>query len=403
MDWPVLTVFALVYLGMVLGRLPGLALDRTGIALLGAIALIALGRLDTARAWAAIDVGTIALLFGMMVVSAQLRRAGFYERVTARVAAADVSPAALVGIVVLVAGLLSSVLTNDVVCLAMAPLLVEATSRRGLAPVPFLLALSCASNVGSAATLIGNPQNMLVGERLDLDFGAYLADAALPSLLGLGATWGILVLLQRGRWQAATAAAPPASRPFDAGQAAKALVVIALVIVLFLATDWPREVIALGAAGVVLASRRARTREVLALVDWHLLILFAGLFVVNHAFEASGMLERAVAAARAQGVDPSSPGTLFLLTVPLSNLVSNVPAVMLLLPAATHADAGAILALASTLAGNLLLVGSIANLIVADQAGQLGVRLDWRAHARVGVPVTLATLAIAAGWLALRS
>ncbi len=403
MDWTILTVFVLVYVGMALGRLPGLALDRTGIALLGAIALIALGHVDTHAAWASIDVGTIALLFGMMVVSAQLHRAGFYDRVTSRIAAADLSPPMLLGLVVLVAGCLSAALTNDVVCLAMAPLLCEATARRGLAPLPFLLALACAANVGSAATLIGNPQNMLVGQRLGLDFGEYLLDAAVPSALGLVATWGIVVALQRGRWTSSAGVSPAERRTHDAWQARKGVLVMTLVVALFLFTDWPREVVALGAAGVMLASRRARSREILALVDWQLLVLFAGLFVVNHAFEASGMLARAFESARARGIDPSDPVTLFLSIVPLSNLVSNVPAVMLLLPTATHPDAGAILALAGTLSGNLLLVGSIANLIVADQAAQLGVRIGWKEHARVGVPVTLVTLAIAAGWLALRA
>jgi len=403
LDWTILSVFVLVYLGMVLGGLPGLALDRTGIALLGAIALIALGCIDTRAAWAAIDVGTIALLFGMMIVSAQLHRAGFYERVTVGITAARVSPSVLVGIVVFVAGFLSAVLTNDIVCLAMAPLLVEATARRGLAPVPFLLALACATNVGSAATLIGNPQNMLIGQRLGLDFGTYLLDAAVPTVLGLAATWGVVVVLQRGRWVATIARTAAASRPYDAGQTWKGLAVLGGVVIAFLATDWPREVVALAAAGVMLASRSQRSREILALVDWQLLVLFAGLFVVNHALEGSGMLAQAIGAARAHGLDPSEPAALFVITVPLSNLVSNVPAVMLLLPTATHPDAGTILALASTLAGNLLLVGSIANLIVADEAARLGVRIGWKEHARVGVPVTVVTLGIAAAWLASRS
>ncbi len=399
MDATTLTVFGLVYLGMVLGRLPGLALDRTGIALLGAIALLALGDLDSAAAWAAIDVSTIALLFGMMVVSAQLRVAGYYTRVTERVAALDLDPPRLLLLLMLVAGGLSAVLTNDILCLAMAPLLVELCARRGFAPLPFLLGLACASNVGSAATLIGNPQNMLIGQQLSLDFAGYLADACVPSVLGLFAAWAVLVALQRGRWRVPAGALRVAHRDYDAWQARKALLVTAGVMAAFLLAPWPREVVALAAAGVLLVSRSQRSREVLALVDWQLLVLFAGLFVVNHAVERAGMLDATVAGLAARGVDVSEPATLFVVTVPLSNLVSNVPAVMLLLPTATHPDAGAILALASTLAGNLVLVGSIANLIVVDQAQRAGVTISWREHARAGVPVTLATLAIAALWL----
>src|SRR5205814_10724122 len=152
---------------------------------LGAIALLAVGAVDSHEAWNAVDVPTIALLFGMMVVSAQLRVSGFYARVTAHIAALEVSPAKLLAILIAVVGGLSAVLTNDIVCLAMAPLLVEGCQRRGLAPVPFLLALACASNIGSAATIIGNPQNILIGQTLKLDFDRYLADALVPSVLGL--------------------------------------------------------------------------------------------------------------------------------------------------------------------------------------------------------------------------
>lgn len=179
---------------------------------------------------------------------------------------------------------------------------------------------------------------------------------------------------------------------------------MALVLLLiFLVTAWPRELAALVGAGLLLTSRRLHSRRMLGLVDWELLVLFMGLFVVNHALEASGLLATGVAALAAVGLPLDQPGHLFAAAVVLSNLVSNVPAVMLLLPVATDPLAGPILALASTLAGNLLLVGSIANLIVADAAERRGLRLDWRPHARVGVPVTLATLAIAATWLLWRA
>ena len=160
--------------------------------------------------------------------------------------------------------------------------------------------------------------------------------------------------------------------------------------------------LALAAAGVLLCSRRMRSRDMLELVDWQLLVLFMALFVVNHAFEASGGMAAAASRLSSAGVDLSRPAALFGASVLLSNLVSNVPAAMLLLPFASHPLAGPVLALSSTLAGNLLIVGSIANIIVIDQAGRLGVAITWREHARIGVPVTVVTLAIAAAWLALR-
>jgi Na+/H+ antiporter NhaD/arsenite permease-like protein len=398
-DYLVAAVFVVVYFGMFLGEIPGLALDRTGIALLGAITLVATGRLTLDGAWTAIDVPTIALLLGLMVVSAQFRLGGFYAAVTRRLGASDHSPGGLLALVVLTAGGLSAVLANDIVCLAMAPVLIELCARRGLAPVPYLLALACASNVGSAGTLIGNPQNMLIGEVMDLSFARYLWDGGVPALAGLGLVWLIINTAYTGRWRLESPVPEVNAPAFDRWQTMKGAIVVSAVIAAFVFTAWPREVVALAAAGVLLVSRRMASREMLGLVDWHLLILFAGLFVVNAATAQSGLLGGMLMAFRNSGVDLAHPATLFGVTAVLSNLVSNVPAVMLLLPAARHDLAGPVLALSSTLAGNLLIVGSIANLIVIDQARRLGIEIDWRAHARVGVPVTLATLTVAAAWL----
>jgi len=405
-DKTVLLVFAAVYAGMLLGGLPGLALDRAGVALLGAIALVAAGRLTVGQAWNAVDVPTLALLLGLMVVSAQFRLGGFYTRVGARLAEYRGSPARLLALLVAVAGLLSALLANDIVCLAMAPILAAGCARRRLDPVPFLLALAAAANVGSAATLIGNPQNMLIGQTLGLAFHGYLADALVPSLLGLGATWAVIAWRFSGRWERAVTLTRTEQRDlaFDRWQTAKGIAILAALIAAFLFAPVPREAAALTAAGLLLLSRRTASRDILGQVDWHLLVLFIGLFVVNHALLASGMTERAVTGLRATGIEPAGAPWLFGVTVVLSNLVSNVPAVMLLLPLArAQAQGGPILALASTLAGNLLIVGSIANIIVVDQAARLGVKIGWREHARIGVPVTVLTLAIAAAWLWLRS
>jgi Na+/H+ antiporter NhaD/arsenite permease-like protein len=398
-----IAVFVVVYAGMILGGLPRLALDRTGVALLGAIVLVAGGDLSLEEAAGAVDAPTLALLFGLMIVSAQFRLGGFYTHVTRRLAAHRASPEALLAALVATAGVLSALLANDIVCLAMAPILVEVCSRRRLDPVPFLLALACASNVGSAATLIGNPQNMLIGETLRLSFAGYLADALVPSVLGLAATWAILARQWRGRFERETPLSEVHAPAFDRWQSTKGILVLSGVVIAFLVTEIPRDHVALAAAGVLLLSRRMASSRVLGLVDWELLVLFFGLFVVNRAFEETGLLARALESLAASGLDLSRPDLLFTTTVVLSNLVSNVPAVMLLLPVARPPEGGAILALASTLAGNLLLVGSIANLIVVDQARRLVVGIGWATHARAGVPVTLATLAIAAGWLWLRS
>jgi Na+/H+ antiporter NhaD/arsenite permease-like protein len=401
MDTVVLAVFVLVYAGMILGEFRGLALDRSGIALLGAIALVATGRLDVDEAWAAIEVHTIALLLGLMVVAAQFRLGGFYTALTRRIGAGDHPPGGLLALVIGAAGLLSAILANDIVCLAMAPVLVEICARKRLDPVPFLLALACASNVGSAATLIGNPQNMLIGQTLGLSFARYLVQGGVPAAVGLAVVWAVVSAAYRGRWTAAIPLPDIDAPRFDRWQTLKGTLVVVFVMAAFISGAWPREVVALVAAGVLLVSRQMASREMLGLVDWHLLVLFASLFVVNAAAVEAGLLQQVMGALAAGGVSVAEPVPLFAVTAVLSNLVSNVPAVMLLLPASTHPLAGPILALSSTLAGNLLIVGSIANIIVVDQAARLGVAIDWKTHARVGVPVTLGTLAIAAAWLVL--
>lgn len=401
-----LIIFTLVYLGMILGGLPFVQLDRTGVALLGAIALVATGDVTLEDAGRSIHVPTLLLLFSFMVLSAQLRLGGFYTAVTLWLAALPLAPPLLLGALIVVVGGLSAVFSNDIICLAMAPVLLDACLKRRLDPVPFLLALACAANVGSALTLIGNPQNMLIGETLRLSFGGYLRQAAAPVLLGLIATWGILLLSVRGRWECPVAlqlAQVERERrekqevAFNRWQTTKGLLVAGALVAVFLAGAWPRELAALAGAGVLLLSRRLHSRKMLGLVDWELLVLFIGLFVVNRAFQQTGLAGEMVQWLAARGLPLEEPGPLFLVAFLLSNLVSNVPAVMLLLPAATHPMAGTLLALASTLAGNLLIVGSIANIIVVDAAERRGLRIDWRVHARVGIPVTLATLALA--WL----
>jgi Na+/H+ antiporter NhaD/arsenite permease-like protein len=408
-DWGIVAVFALVYLGMFLGGLPRLKLDRSGVALLGAIAVIGLSGLPVEDAARSIDLPTIVLLFAFMLVSAQMRLGGFYAAVTRRVGAMPLPRSGLLAALIFVAGALSAVFSNDIVCLAMTPVVARLCLQRGLNPLPFLIGLACAANIGSAATLIGNPQNMLIGSVLQLPFGGYVRQALPPVLIGLVLLWGWLAF---GPGAKAGAGSPHphllpegegvnAEPAFDAWQTTKGLMVAGALLLIFLFTDWPRDVAALVGAGVLLLSRRLHSAHVIGLVDWPLLILFMGLFVVNHAFETTGLAAQAVVWLGTQGVHLTDPGPLLVVGAVLSNLVSNVPAVMLLLPhlAGSGEQAGVMLALATTFAGNLLLVGSIANLIVADLARRQGIEIDWKRHAVTGVPVTLLTLVVVWGWM----
>src|SRR5260370_403356 len=218
MDASILLIFAVVYLGMILGGLPFLQLDRTGIALLGAIALIGVGALSLEEAWAAVHAPTLILLFAFMVVSAQLRLGGFYTWVTHKTGNLPLPPAQLLGTLIVIVAGLSAVFSNDIICLAMAPVLIDVCLARRLNPVPFLLALACSANVGSALTLIGNPQNMLIGEKVRLSFSGYLLEAAIPLVFGLAVGLALITWRSRGCWgllfaEPATAAMPLQPHP----------------------------------------------------------------------------------------------------------------------------------------------------------------------------------------------
>jgi Na+/H+ antiporter NhaD/arsenite permease-like protein len=394
-----LLLFALTYLGLALGRIPPLKLDRTGFAILGAVAFLATGWISVDAAKAAVDAPTLAVLFGMMLLSAQYRLSGLYGAIGHRLARVTDPRRLLLGTIVVTA-LLSALLTNDVICFALTPLLLEALLAAKRPPLPYLLAIACASNIGSALTPIGNPQNILIAQSFHLPFLPFLLACAIPVLLSLAVLYGLAARLLD---PAAPAPVLPTVPPdeIDRWQAVKAVLLTLAVIALFL-SPVPPALTALGLAGVVLTSRRMHTRDVLELVDWQLLALFIGLFVVVRGFELSGWTGAAQQALAARGADLTHPTVLVPGVALLSNLVGNVPAVMLLLPFVGRlASTGYALALASTFAGNAVLAGSIANLIVAEQAERLGVRISFRDHLRLGLPVTLISLAFAAAAMAL--
>lgn len=390
-------VFVAVYAGMALGRVPGLALDRTGVALLGLIVLLATGSLSLEAAGAAIDAPTLALLFALMIVSAQFAASGFYDLCARAVTRAAASPKRLLALLILVTGALSSVLTNDVVVFALTPLLCAGLAARGLDVRPYLVALAGAANAGSAATLIGNPQNILIGQKGGLDFWAYAAYALPMAALALVAVYVAVALTWRGalaeRTLAPAAVAPAA---IDRFQIAKGFACLLVLVGLF-ATDLPRELGALAVAGLLLLSRKMASRDMIGAVDWHLLLLFACLFGVTAAFAATGVAQDGLAWLSAHALLPERLGVMAPLTLVLSNTIGNVPAVVLILALLPDLGQGALVALAvlSTLAGNLLLTGSLCNIIVAERAQASGVRLGFMDFARSGIPMTLASFAVA--------
>jgi len=403
----VVALFAATYLGMALGRFPGLAIDRTGIALVATIALLGLGALDEGQVVAAIDFPTLFILFGLMILSAQYAASGFYDWCALRIARGAGSPERLLAVTVAVGGALSAVLANDVVVFAMTPMLCLGLQARGLDPRPYLIALAGAANAGSAATVIGNPQNILIAQSGALDFWRFLAVCGVPALFGLAAVYAVVLWVWRGRLERA-GAAPDAASPavegpaveVDRWQLRKAVAATVVLLVLF-ASPVRQDVGVLIVAGAMLVSRRLATRGMLGMVDWHLLVLFACLFAVNHALGLTGIPAEAVARLSAAGWWPDRLAVLTPLALLASNTIGNVPAVVLLLKAWVQPPEGALygLALLSTLAGNLMLTGSLCNIIVVERAAQAGVRLGFVEHARCGVPMTLLSMAAAVLWL----
>jgi Na+/H+ antiporter NhaD/arsenite permease-like protein len=403
----ILVIFAITYLGLAMGRIPGLKMNRVGIALLGAVSMLIFGRVSTADVIGYVNWPTVCLLFGFFVISAQLRLSGFYNLVADAISARLGHPGRFLFILMAATGGLSAFLNHDIVCLVFTPIVATALLRKQLNPAPFLIALAIASNIGAAATLIGNPQDMLIGQTAHLAFGRYMLWSSVPVLFALACAYGIIWQLSKNNLrlaQPAPAGSAEPAHPFDRAHTIKGLVILVAVIGLFF-SPWPAEIIALAAAGIHLASPKFRTEELLNLVDWPILVLFIGLFVVTGAFVSTGLGTQAVQWLAHAGFNLDRPINLTLTTATLTSLINNSPTVMLLLNVVkplTPTNAY-ILALANSFGGSLLVIGSVANLITVQQARDLGVRISFWEFTRLGLPVTLAALAGLLVWVELMS
>ncbi|MGE0845222.1 MAG: SLC13 family permease [Flavobacteriaceae bacterium] len=394
-------IFAATYAGMALGRVPGLTIDRTGIALVAAVILAASGAIAPDGIAGAIHFPTLLLLGGLMIVSGRVRAAGIYDAVAARIAERAGEPRVLLAATIAAGGLLSAVLVNDVVVFALTPLICRGLAARGVDPRPHLFGLAAASNAGSAATLIGNPQNIMIGQVGRLHFLDYTLAAALPALGGLAIAY--LVIARVWRDALDRPAGPPAdtSPPVHDRRGAMLCAAALMVLLALFLTPLPRELSALIVAAVLLVSRGVESRRLIGEIDLPLIILFASLFVVNASFAATGIPLDALRALEGWGLLPERLSLLAPLALAASNTIGNVPAVVMILEIWRGIPTGTLIGLAvlSTLAGNLLLVGSFANLIVAEQAAVCGVRLGFADHARAGIPVTLLSMGLACVWL----
>jgi Na+/H+ antiporter NhaD/arsenite permease-like protein len=412
--WLTWALFVVTYTGLALGRVPGLRMDRAGIALVGATLMLVTGLLSVEQAVStqSIDYRTLLLLFGMMVVVGFLRLSGLFQRMTATVLRRVRTPHGLLAVTIALSGLLSAFLINDIVCLTMAPLVLHLTRRLRYDPLPHLVALATAANIGSTGTITGNPQNIYIGSHSGISYLRF-AERLMPiALLGLVLNFLVVAFLYRRCLiqkdhravdvpETASRAVEPSPRRAHRWLQRKSVVVTLLAVGLFF-SGLPLELIALGAAAVLLLGR-TKPEKVYRQIDWGLLVMFAGLFVVVHAFQVHVVSHWGIE--HWHGLLNHPVDLLSLVSAGLSNLVSNVPAVLLMepvlqaMPETSRETAWLALAMSSTFAGNLTVLGSVANLIVVESARREGVAISFGEHCKVGVPLTILTLALGTAWL----
>jgi Na+/H+ antiporter NhaD/arsenite permease-like protein len=389
------------YFVFALGKFPGMKIDRPGAAIIGAVLMVAFRIVRPRDAVLYLDFGTVVLLFSMMLIVANLHLAGFFDWLTEWIIE-RLEPHHLLPTVIFTSGLLSAFLVNDIICLVLTPFVLRITRRVGLAPVPYLLAVATASNIGSVATITGNPQNMLIGSVSRISYLDFIAHLGPVAVLGLIADWALIhwMFLRNGldRVEVRQAIAAP---EFGHGSLRKKpIVVLGLVLLGFFAGIAPATMAAIGAA-LLLITRTVEPRKVYDEIDWGLLVFFLGLFIIVGGAERAGLTATLLRPMTVWNLHriPS----FVVVTAILSNIVSNVPAVMLLkslVPGFPNPHAGWLaLAMASTLAGNLTITGSVANIIVVEGARAEGVHISFREYFRLGAPVTLATLVMGSTWL----
>jgi Na+/H+ antiporter NhaD/arsenite permease-like protein len=398
-------IFILVYLGMILGGFPYLKIGRSGIALVGAVALIAGHHITGRQTLECVDFGTLSLLFGLMLLSVQFDMSGLYTYLSKRVGLCQVSPFILLGLLTALAGGLSAFLTNDVIAVAMTPVVLGICIGKKLNPVPFLLGIAFATNSGAVATLIGSPQNILISQKLNLSFGSFALYAAMPALLSLLTGWLLLSWYYRKSWvleisggQTDDGMIMPEVK-LDVAETVKGLIVGAIVIGLFIFTDYDKGLVAVTAGCFLLINGRFTSKDMIGRIDWGLLLLFFGLFVVNSAMNSTGIPQGFVNDLSKSGFELQHPAVLFTVTAVLSDVVSNVPGVMLLLPYATDPISGPLMAIASGLSSNMIIIGSFANIIVVDAAASRGLKISFRDFAKVGIPLGLISMILGALWI----
>jgi len=392
-------IFLASYVVFALGKFPGLKIDRTGAAIIGAVAMVAFRIVGPQAALRFIDFATIVLLFSMMLIVGNLHLVGFFEW-NAEAVLRRLKPTQLLPAVIFTCGFLSAFFVNDIVCLVMVPFVLSITRRMKLEPLPYLLAVATASNIGSVSTITGNPQNMLIGSFSGIKYRDFLLHLAPVAVVGLLIDWAVLHWLHMRKTGFRPAEAAPIPLPeLDLSRLTKPMIVATSVVIGFFLGVPPAMMAALGAA-VLLITRTLEPQRLYKEVDWGLLVFFVGLFVVVGGAENAGITAKLLDFARHWNLQ--NLGVFTAAVAALCNIVNNVPAVMLLkslVPGfANPHTAWLTLAMASTLAGNLTITGSVANIIVVETS-KPEVEIGFRDYLRAGVPITLITLVVGWVWL----
>ncbi len=401
LPWVDLSIIVATLIGVAIGRYPFLRMNRATIALTGATALLVLGALTLDEAYASLDLNTLTLLFAMMILNTNLRRAGFFQLVGNGVIRFAHTPRQLLALIIVASGVLSAIFLNDTIVLTFTPLVLDICGMVDRRPIPYLVALVTAANIGSVATITGNPQNMIIGVASAIPFVQFTGYLGPVALIGLGVIWVVVMLVYPGEFRRERLTKEPLTTAVTERQLLRKAVLATGLMLVALVAGMPVPLAALAAAAILLVSRRIEPEAVFREVDWSLLVFFSGLFITTGSLETLGFSRQLFGVM--QPIAERGIVALTAVAVVLSNLVSNVPAVLLFRPFVPSFPAPTqtwlMLAMATTFAGNLTLLGSVANLIVAEIANRRGVRLTFQEYLRAGVPITLASLVVGVIWL----
>ncbi len=402
-EYLILLIIITTLIGIAIGSLPKLRMNRATIALVGATALIIVGALNLEDAYKAIDINTIILLFSMMILNINLRLSGFFKIITSKIISLANTPKQLLALIIFSSGLLSALFLNDTIVIMFTPLILDITFSIKRNPIPYLIALATSANVGSVATIVGNPQNMIIGIFSKISFVDFALRLTPIALIGLIIIWLIIIGIYRKEFKREELITPVEKdyrvfRPL----LIKSIIVL---IIMFTAFNlrFPISLSALSGASLLLITRRIKPERVFIEIDWSLLVFFSGLFIITHAINQYFI--SSISSLESYSFTGNFISDFSIVSAIISNIISNVPAVLILSPAVIKIPNPEIvwlaLAMSSTFAGNLTLIGSVANLIVAESAKKQGVKLEFYEYLKVGLPVTLITLILGILWLSI--